>query len=336
MGVAALAVLLAACASDAPQDALDPAGPTARQINDLFTPIFWIAVAIFVIVEGGILWFVWRYRHRKDRPIPAQIHGNTRLEIAWTIAPALLLAVIAVPTVTTIWDLAREPDDPSTITVDVVGHQWWWQFDYPDLGITTANQLHIPVDTPIYVRLHSSGTVTGALGAEVLHSFWVPRLAGKQDVVPGRTNTLVLQADEPGTYPGQCAEFCGLSHAYMRFEVVAQTQAEFDAWVSDQQAEAQEPTEALAKQGQELFLQPQLCAACHAVSGTSAQAKGGPDLTHFAGRSCFAGCWLESTPENLRAWLEDPPAIKPGSVMPSYNLSQEEIDALIAYLQTLE
>ncbi len=349
LGALALALVSAACAPNASQDSLKPAGPYAEKIHALFTPVFWIAAAIFFVVEGVLILFVIRYRHRKGREgIPPQIHGNNRLEIAWTIVPALILVGVTVPTVATIYDLAAKPKG-EVLNVNVIGHQWWWEFDYPGQKIITANELHIPVGEPVEVSLCAAGVgyqgrpapnscqeVPAAVGDDVIHSFWVPELAGKQDVVPGRTNHLVLEADEPGTYFGQCAEFCGLSHAYMRFRVIAQPRAEFDQWVRDQQAVAATPPQgSLAATGMNDFLNGQ-CIACHAIQGTDAQANGGPNLTHLASRDCFAGCSFDLNEANLKRWLADPPAMKAGSWMPDYGLSQDQIDALVAYLMTLQ
>jgi cytochrome c oxidase subunit 2 len=340
--------MAAGCAPNATQSSLKPAGPYARDISNLFTPVFWIAAAIFFIVEGLLLYLAIRYRHRKGRQeIPPQIHGNNKLEIGWTILPALILVGVAVPTVSTIYDLAKNPG-PNAVNVNVVGHQWWWEFDYPDAKIVTANELHIPTDRPVYLHLCSAGngydqkpapnacqTTPSSVGDAVIHSFWVPELAGKQDVVPGRTNTMLIQADEPGVYTGQCAEFCGLSHAYMRFKVVAQAPADFDAWVRANQADAAVPAEgSLAATGLNDFLNG-TCVACHAIQGTEAAANGGPNLTHFASRSCFAGCVFDNDLHNVETWLRDPPSMKPGSWMPNYHLSEEQIRALAAYLETL-
>jgi cytochrome c oxidase subunit 2 len=352
----ALVVLAAACAPNATQDTLKPAGPYAEKIDNLFRPVFWIATAVFVVVEGLLVYLAVRYRHRKGRrEIPPQVHGNQRLELAWTIVPAILLVGVAIPTVSGIYDLAARPPG-RVLEVNVIGHQWWWEFDYPGLGVNTANVLHIPVGEPVYLSLCAAGTgykgVTapngcqeagsyGNVGDDVIHSFWVPRLGGKQDVIPGRTNHLVLQADRPGTYTGQCAEFCGLSHAYMRLEVVAQTQADFDAWVRRQQADAVTPPQgSLAATGLNEFLNGE-CIGCHAIQGPKVNDQpltqpGGPNLTHLMSRDCFAGCIFATNRANLERWMRDPPGVKPGSWMPDYGLSDQQVRALVAYLMTLK
>jgi cytochrome c oxidase subunit II len=359
----ALVILAAACAPNATQDTLKPAGPYAEKIDNLFRPVFWIAVGVFVVVEGLLMYLAVRYRHRKGRrDIPPQVHGNQRLEIAWTIVPAIILVGVAIPTISGIYALAAKPSG-QILEVNVIGHQWWWEFDYPGLDVTTANVLHIPVGEPVYASLCAAGLgyhdqvapndcqkegAFGNVGDDVIHSFWVPELAGKQDVVPGRTNHLVLEADRPGTYTGQCAEFCGLSHAYMRFKVVAQTPSEFDAWVREQQANAVIPVKgSLAAQGQDLFSgvagpQTGWCIACHAVqglkdaNGNPVVQNGGPNLTHLMSRDCFAGCIFAMNQADLERWLKDPPEVKPGSWMPDYGLSDQQVRALVAYLMTLK
>jgi cytochrome c oxidase subunit 2 len=361
LGLVALIAVAVACTPNATQSTLEPAGPYAEKAYHLLVPVFWVAAVIFFIVEGALVLFAFRYRHRKGREgIPPQVHGNTRLEIAWTILPAVILAGVAVPTVAGIFELARDPG-PGALDVRVLGHQWWWEFDYPEQRILTANELHIPTGRPVYLTLCAVGAGYGGVptpsecqpgppegpqpagvGNAVIHSFWPPELAGTQDVVPGRVNHLVLQADEPGTYEGQCKEFCGLSHAYMRFTVVAHTPEDFERWVADQQAPAPqlEPGSAAAA-GAETFIDT--CVVCHSVDGlqdangeTIRGSNGGPNLTHFASRECFAGCIFETNDENLRRWLDDPPAVKPGSWMPDYDLTPEQIDQLIAFLNTLE
>ena len=344
LGLMALAVAFAACAPNASQDSLKPAGPYAREVKNLFVPVFWVAVAVFVLVEGLIVFFLVKYRHRKGQDrMPPQVHGNTRLEIGWTILPAVVLAVVMVPTVATIWDLARKPPGDA-LNVKVIGQQWWWKFEYSDADmqtaaetpgpITTANELVIPTDRVVYLTVTSG--VGGIGDAEVIHSFWVPELAGGQDAIPNQENHILLQADEPGTYEGQCKEFCGLSHAIMKFHVRAMTPEDFDVWSAEQRQDAIEPGGELATSGFDAFVNGQ-CIACHAVQGTPAQGISGPNLTHFASRTCFAGCLLDNgDPEDIARWLRDPPAVKPGSFMPDYGLSEDDIDGLVAYLQTLE
>jgi cytochrome c oxidase subunit II len=356
---AGLLLLLAACAPNATQDTLQPKGPNAQTLKDLFVPVFWVAVGVFVLVEGAIVWIAIRFRHRKGRDrMPAQVHGNTKLEIGWTIAPALVLAGVMIPTIATIWDLARRPPDDA-LNVTVHGFQWWWGFEYTDEdmrrvygdreAIRTADVLVIPVDRVVYLSLAASGGLIdrpGDVGDDhiVIHSFWVPELAGKQDVVPGRTNHILLEADQPGTYEGQCAEFCGLQHGRMKFRVVALSQEDWQAWVVNQLRPAAAPTGALARQGMDLFLGPLSggrgsCTTCHAVGGTEASSEAAPELTHFADptHQCFAGCtWSTTDRDALEAWLRDPNAVRLGSKMPDYDLTEDEIDSLVAYLSGLK
>jgi cytochrome c oxidase subunit 2 len=357
LGLVAFGLLLASCAPHASQDSLKPAGPFAQEIKTLFVPIFWVAVAVFVIVEGGIVLILIKYRHRKNRDqLPPQIHGNTRLEIGWTILPAVILAFVTVPTVATIWDLARKPP-ADALHITVQGHQWWWGFVYTDgdmkttygdqEAITVADVMVIPAGRTVYLSLESV-----ALGAhddqgvpdyEVIHSFWVPELAGKQDVVPGRTNHILMQADHPGTYYGQCAEFCGLEHGKMKVRVIALSPTDWDAWVANQKQPSVTPTDPLATQGMDLFMNGLsgdrgTCVACHSIGGVITGANAAPNLTHFAAATheCFAGCdWDTSDTAALEAWLHDPNAVKLGSKMPNYHLSDSEISALVAYLESL-
>lgn len=326
----AFALLAGACAQNAPLDTLQPAGPIARQIDSLWDIVFAAAVIVFVIVEGLIVFAIFRFRHRKgDTTEPKQTHGNTRLEIGWTIAPAVLLLVLAFPTVATIFALARER--PNSLHVDVSGHQWWWRYDYPEEKVVTANELHIPTGRPIRLALHSG---------DIIHSFWVPKLGGKQDVVPGRVNHVTIQADRPGEYQGTCAEYCGLSHANMRLKVFAHTPEDFERWVEAQLEDAARPRRGLAREGERIF-QAKQCVTCHTIrfDGSKATGTTGPELTHFAARSTFAGAIFERTDEHLAAWLRDAPAQKPGSKMPAgiseMGLTERDIEALVAYLQSL-
>jgi cytochrome c oxidase subunit 2 len=361
-GLLMLATLLAACGKDLPQNTFDPAGPTAQSEKDVLMLPLALAGIIFVLVEGGILLIAIKYRHRKGATrMPKQLHGNTRLEIGWTIAPAVLLAIVVVPAVSLIWSLAERP--PGAMQVNVQGFQWWWGFQYldedmqvgyePKGPITTADVLVIPEDTTIDLSLEAQGGLIGGDNPDhmVIHSFWAPRLFGKQDVMPGlagEDNHIVFSAWEPGTYFGQCAEFCGLQHGMMKFRIVALSEPDWQAWVANQKLPAREPTGTLAARGMDLFFgtngEGGQCIACHAIGGTEAGSPAGPNLTKFADptRECFAGCDFETfnpdgTPnaEALAAWLRDPNAVKMGAKMPNYNLSQEEIDALVAYLFTL-
>jgi cytochrome c oxidase subunit 2 len=325
--------------SDLPQNALDPAGPAAQSIDNLWWLVFWIATVIFVIVEAALLFAIFRYRRRKgvDHPVE-QVHGNTRLEIIWTIIPVVLLAALAIPTIGTLFELRAEPEpEENALQVEVTGHQWWWEFYYPEYGFSTANEMHIPAGRAVYLTMTS---------ADVIHSFWVPQLNGKRDAVPGRITNLTLEADEPGVFLGQCTEFCGLAHADMRHRVFADTEAEFEAWVAAQMQPAVLPTDELAVAGLETF--EISCASCHTIRGTAAAAELAPDLTHFASRETFGGATFANTQQHLREWLRDPSALKPmrpelndlsaGRVlgMPDLGLTEQQIDELIAFLDTLE
>lgn len=331
---AVLVVFLSGCTiiGDSPQSVNRPAADNAQKIWDLFMPVFWISVVVFVLVQGIILVAVLKFRRRPDAPLPHPMHGSTKLEIAWTLAPALILATIAVPTITTIADLARHPGDEA-LTIRAIGQQWWWSFEYPDSGVVTADEVVIPTDRPVHFELISK---------DIIHSFWVPKLAGKQDVVPGRTNTLNLTAFEVGEYSGQCAEFCGAQHANMKFAVIVKTPEEFEAWLAEQQQPAQEPEPgSIEARGKEVFFSAG-CMGCHAIQGTEAQGAFGPDLTHFGSRNMIAGGILTNTTENLRKWVYDAPSIKEGQPgrplqMPAFtSLSDEDLDALVAYLESLK
>lgn len=326
LGWVPLASGLAACGR-LPQSTFDPAGPVAASQLRLLNLSMWIMIAVFAIVAAILTYVVVRFRERPGQQgLPPQVEGNHRLEVLWTAGPILVLALLAVPTVRDVFALARTPEGGDALRVRVVGHQWWWEFQYPDLGIVTANELVIPAGRKVSLTLTS---------ADVIHSFWVPRLAGKMDLVPGRENSMWIQADEPGTYSGQCAEFCGTSHANMRFLVVARPAAEFDAWVKGQQNPVVEPQTDLARRGQEIF--GQKCVACHAIRGTPfTKGAVGPNLTGVGSRQTIAAGMLPNTDENLRRWLDNPSAVKPNAKMPDYNLNEQEIDALIAYLRGLK
>lgn len=281
-------------------------------------------------------------------PLPNQVHGNTPLEITWTIIPAIILIVILFFTFRTQAALSAPPESPNTVNVRVVAHQWWWEFQYPDLGVVTANELHIPTGAPIAISLESH---------DVIHSFWVPLLGGKQDAIPGRVNKLWLQADEEGTYFAQCAEFCGVEHALMRFLVFAESPSAFSSWATNERriqgfGSAAIPTPApgaapsLVQQGATLFANG-ACITCHTVRGTQAAGQVGPELTHFGSRTSIAGNTLQKKDEaagdpdgskmtNVKRWLRNPQAVKPGNIMPNLNLSEADIEAIAAYLESLK
>lgn len=310
-----------------PPSALDPKGPNGAAISTLFGIVLAIAAVVFVIVEGMLLFSAWRFRQRaNDASEPQQIHGNTRFEIAWTIAPAILVVVLFVLALQTQQTLDAKPAPASDqLTVKVIGHQWWWEYQYPDLSITTATDLVIPTGKVVNLEITA---------ADVIHSFWIPQLNGKTDAFPNRVNRSWIQADAAGVYYGQCAELCGPSHANMRAVVVAKDQADFDAWVQQQQALPTPQADAAAK-GEQLFA-VSACIGCHTVEGTAAQGKVGPNLTHVGSRTSIAGGTFPLTEGNIKRWLKNPPALKPGSLMPNLNLSDADIDVLTAYLLSLK
>ncbi len=318
-----LAAMNSGCSAQSPS-ALSPASPNAAAISNLFYLIFGIAVAVFVIVESLLLYSVIRFQRKSDDEMPRQIHGNLKLEIAWTLAPALVLAVVFGITFQTINSLAEVPKD--SLKIRVIGHQWWWQVEYPEWGVVTANEIHLPLGQVASFTVES---------IDVIHSFWVPELGGKIDMIPGKKNQTWFRPIKLGTFHGQCAEFCGIAHANMRFTVIVERSDQFASWIGRQQEAAESPKTDLAGRGQQEFLQGP-CAACHSVSGTSAKGTIGPNLTHVASRQTFAGGTMEMNTENLRAWLQDPQAIKPGNLMPNLKLSGDQINALIEYLATLK
>ena len=337
-----LVLLLTSCAKDAPQDYLQPEGTYAKKIDTLQKPVFILAAIVAVFVFALVAYAMWRFRERKDddpNELPAQMHGNTKLEIGWTILPALVLAAISAFTLPVVFELTDEPDE--YLAVDVYGQKYWWGYEYPgegnsaygieEAGIRTANELHIPVGVPVWLTLRSN---------DVIHSFWAPTLNGKRDVVPGRVHTWKLEAEEPGVFSGQCAEFCGTSHAFMRLKVVAHDQASWREWVEQMQAPLEEPEAgSLAAEGFELFAQKG-CAGCHQVDGqyeeVAEDAPYAPNLTHLFSRDCFAGCIYDLNDRNeLEAWLRNPQR-KAGSLMVIGSLTEDEIDKLYAYLRTLE
>ena len=328
--VAALGLLSTGCMHQKfPQDALHPQGPYADKIDRLWRIVFPPAAFMFFLVMFLVIYVAIRYRARSDDDAPVQTHGNIKLELTWTIIPFILLLVIGVLTVQTVFEIDKIPKG-NVLPVAVTGHQWWWEYRYPTLGITTANELHIPTGKKINVDLTS---------ADVIHSFWPTELAGKVDAIPGRHNHLTLEAVKPGTYLGQCAEYCGLSHANMRLRVIAHSPADFATWEANQQKAAAIPTGTDAAATGATLFKSKGCSGCHTINGYSA-GQVGPNLTHLYSRQVFAGAIFPLDEQHLTRWLRDPPAEKPmlpqnGLGMPNLKLSDQEISSLIAFLQTL-
>jgi cytochrome c oxidase subunit 2 len=270
-----------------------------------------------------------RYQRRAQEEHPEQYHGHTKLEITWTVIPALILLVVFVFTLRTMSLTGPTSPPGEGIPIRVVGHQWWWEIQYNDGQVLTASELHIPVGQVVNVELLSNN---------VIHSFWVPSLMGKTDTMPGHTNRTWLLGDVTGTFDGQCAEFCGTQHANMLFRVIVETPGNFQEWLAGQEAPPIEPAPgSLEAQGKAMLLDPAFrCVGCHAIDGTTAQGITGPNLTHFASRTCFAGCMFPNTPENIARWLDDPQAMKPGNLMVIPELTQDQIAALTAYVESLK
>lgn len=310
--------------------ALDPAGPAARDIDDLWWFLFWLGLAVFALF-AVLLALGLRRSHRAaaDGDDPSgddDPHG--RSVRAWLVGGGVILpvVVVAVVLVATILAMRATADEaPEALTVVVVGHQWWWEMAYPDHDVVTANELHIPAGEPVRLVLRST---------DVIHSFWAPALGGKLDALPDGDNVLVLEADEPGTYDGACAEFCGLQHANMNLVVIAHDPADFDRWLSANAEPAVAPEDGLAEEGREVFLQ-EGCGSCHTVRGTPADGEAGPDLTHLGSRGSIAGGVLDVTADDLRRWLADPHAVKEGVAMPDPELTDDQLAAVVAYLEGL-
>ena len=382
LGVVALAAT--ACAPHAPENSLNPQGPESRYIDHLFYPVGLIALVIGVFIGGMVLYCVIRFRARSDDDTPKQTHGSTSLEITWTIIPLLLMFFVASLSVIGIAHLYRDPKGqritfvpasagaPATLQgkvleVHVIGHRWWWEFDYPGLGtmqdqflspgekpntaLVTAGELHIPSGVMVRLDVTSNEPAKSpeGIGPGVEHNFWVPELAGKIYAIPGHITHLNLEADStqitdghPITYSGQCSEFCGLGHANMRIKVVAETPSDFAAWIANQQlkqhpiAAADQYSAPLVYAGYQLFMGAGTCSGCHTIQGTPAAGQVGPNLTHLQARGYFAGDIFQLNNNNLRIWLRNPQAAKPGANMRIPKLTEDQITDLIAYLDTLK
>ena len=351
----AIATLLSACTFEGPTMTIDYKSPENREIWGLYSLVWWLALSVFIVVEVMLFYAVFRFRRRPGQGLPKQIHGNNRLEIGWTIVPALLLVVIAVPTVRTIINQASPPPADAT-RVKVIGHQYWWEVRYPDptdptnreKDLVTANEIHLPVGKTVEFELTSH---------DVQHAFWVPLLGGKMDVYPNRINRLKYTPTEAGQYYGQCAELCGTAHGFMKMYLFVEEQGQYDTWFAAQKGQAApvalgNTTAEQIQQGQQLVTGG-ACVTCHYIAGTNARGRIGPDLTHFGSRTTFSSAWAANTEANLKIWIRNPDEIKPGvttlanqqipatgelySRMPAFpNYTDAELTAIARYLLSLK
>jgi cytochrome c oxidase subunit 2 len=323
-------VLLALFFDRSSTSVFSPQATPARSIFGLSMLVLSICATIFLIVAGLLLFTLIRYRHRRGYTVrePAQIYGSTQVELSWTVIPILIVVVLFLATARVIFVTQSAAKPVSALDVVVIGHQYWWEYRYPKLGVVTANELHIPVSdpaqpTPTYLTLSSADTD---------HSFWVPRLAGKMDVIPNKLNTMWFDPDKAGLYLGQCAQYCGVQHALMLIRVYADTPAAFAAWVAAQRQPAAQDQS--AAEGRAVF-QANACVNCHTISGTTAHGTFGPDLSHIASRSTIGSGAVPLTSENLHAFVEDPAHFKPGALMPAMHLNDHDLNAVTKYLMTL-
>lgn len=319
------------------QSALHPGGVQAAHISHLWWLMFWITTAVFVIVCGFIAVSAvrgWRAARSSLAVIPTdvQLRSHGMLTTAVSIAVAVTVVTLFVLLVESVWtgraiaSLGAE----SAVTIDVIGHQFWWEIEYEDAvpgrRVTTANEIHIPIGRPVVLKVTSR---------DVIHSFWAPNLHGKRDLVPGHTTAIWIQADRESVYHGQCAEYCGKQHAHMRFEIVAEPQDRFDRWLNAQRQPAPPPASDTERHGQQVFMDHQ-CVLCHTIRGTAAAARVGPELTHVGSRGKIASATRPTTHDDFVQWVGNPQGIKPGSQMPATPLSKEDLDALASYLERLK
>ena len=309
----------------------DPQATPAVSAYRLSLLMLAICAAIFVVVGGLLTFAIVRYRRRKfdDGREPAQVYGSNRIEIAWTVIPVLIVLVLSMATARSVVEVQSKRMPADALKVTVIGHQWWWEFRYPELGIVTANELHVPLSAAAKPALTSLRLES----ADVAHSFWVPQLAGKTDVIPGITNTMWIDPRQEGIFLGNCAEYCGMQHANMLLRVIVESPADFEKWATAQKMDAaSEPRIAPARA---TFLSLS-CVNCHTVSGTTAKGTFGPDLSHLMSRATLGSGVVPNTPENLRAWVKDPQVIKRGNLMPNMQLNARELDEVVSYLASLK
>jgi cytochrome c oxidase subunit 2 len=336
-------MLLVVCCSAAAAAATDTAAPSMSPTN-IFAPvstpaksIFGLSIfvlvvtaAIFVVVFTLLTYCVLKFRKRAndDGREPPQVYGSNQVEIAWTVIPVLIVVALFMATARVIASVQKAFPSSNAIEVVAIGHQFWWEYRYPGFNVVTANELHLPISDPY----HPSPTFIKLLSADTDHSFWVPRLAGKTDLIPNHPNSMWIDPHETGLYLGQCAQYCGTQHAKMLLRVYVQSRDDFDHWIQEQRQPAF--VSDAASEGRRVF-ETTACINCHAVSGTVANGRFGPNLTHLMSRDTIAAGAAPNTPENLRLWIRNPEIIKPGSLMPAMELNDHDLDALTAYLETL-
>jgi cytochrome c oxidase subunit II len=313
-----------------PSSIFNPVSTPASEIDTVAFFVIAITAVIFLIVAGLLAYSVIRFRARPgdDDREPPQVYGSNPIEFAWTTVPVIIVFVLILVTARTIYVVQAAPRPPGALSVHVIAHQWWWEFRYPDLGIVTANELHVPLSDPH----HPTPTFLDLESADVAHSFWVPRLAGKTDVIPNKKNSMWIDPQVAGTYLGQCGEYCGTEHAMMLLRVIVEPRPDFDHWAS---AQKKPPVvDASTSHGREIFAST-ACVNCHAIAGTAADGRFGPDLTHLMTRETIGAGVAMNTPAHLKIWVNDPSQMKPGALMPAMNLDAKDLDDLVAYLATL-
>jgi cytochrome c oxidase subunit 2 len=316
--------------SDGITNIFKPLSTPAEAIHELSLLVLIICAAIFLLVGGLLTYTLIRFRRRPDDDgrEPPQVYGSNQIELAWTVIPILIVFVLILVTARTIADIQHAARPADALDVTIIGHQWWWEIHYPELGIVTANELHIPVSEPANRR----PTFLKLKSADVGHSFWVPQLAGKTDAIPNRENRMWIEPKQPGIYLGNCAEYCGTQHARMLLRVIVHLPDDFVQWVAAQQRPPVDDPRTHV--GRDVFFAT-ACVNCHAIQGTPANGTFGPDLTHLMSRATLASGAVPNTPENLRAWVRDPQTLKEGSLMPNMQLTETELDHIVMYLLTL-
>jgi len=310
---------------------LNPASTPAHDIYHLSLFVMATCVGIFLVVFSLIVYSTIKYRKKPtdDDREPPQIYGSNQVELAWTVVPILIVVVLFLAAARVIHAVEDAQFPPNTIEVTATGHQFWWEFQYPGYGFVTANELHVPVSD----RSHPAPTHIVLLSADTDHSFWVPQLAGKIDLIPNRRNEMWIEPHDVGHYVGQCAQYCGTQHAKMLLNVMVDTPEEFQKWVQQQKAPAVTSDQVAA--GRKVF-ETNACLNCHTIAGTIAHGRFGPDLTHLMSRTTIAAGAAPNTQENLTLWVKDPNTIKPGCLMPAMQLDDQDVNALVAYLMSLD